>query len=105
MSDPKTVLDQTQVDAAQLTGWTYADATLSSTFATGDFATGLQLVARLGEAAEAANHHPDVELTYPSVTVRLTSHDVGGVTSRDTDLAALISGHAADLGAGAQEPS
>ncbi len=105
MSDPKIVLDQSQIEAEQLGDWTLRDQALHATFDTGDFATGLQLVARLGEAAEAANHHPDVELTYPSVTVHLTSHDVGGVTSRDTDLAALISGHAASVGAEAQRSS
>lgn len=102
MSDPKTVLDQTQVQAEQLSDWNFSEGLLSAIFSTGDFATGLQLVSRLGEAAEAAEHHPDVELTYPTVTVRLTSHDVGGVTTRDTELAAAISRFAADLGAPAQ---
>lgn len=101
MSDPKTVLDQSQIAAQQLADWAHVDDTLTATFATGDFATGLQLVTRLGEAAEAANHHPDVELSYPTVTVHLTSHDVGGITSRDTELAAMISGFAAELGADA----
>lgn len=103
MSDPKTVLDETQIQAEQLGDWSFADGTLSATFATGDFTTGLKLVSRLGEAAEAANHHPDVELTYPSVSVRLTSHDVGGTTSRDTDLARAISGFARDLEADATQ--
>ncbi|MGJ9421982.1 4a-hydroxytetrahydrobiopterin dehydratase [Aeromicrobium sp. CF3.5] len=101
MSDPKQVLDEAQVRAEQLSDWRWSDGALSATFGTGTFATGLQLVARLGEAAEAANHHPDVELTYPSVTVRLTSHDVGGVTSRDTDLAHAISTFARELEADA----
>ena len=41
-------------------------------------------------AAEEANHHPDITLTYPEVIVTLSSHDVGGITSRDLDLARTI---------------
>ncbi|MDP2772959.1 MAG: VOC family protein, partial [Nocardioides sp.] len=66
---------------------------------TGDFATGLALVNEIGAAADELDHHPDVDLTYPSVTVRLTSHDVGGVTSRDVELARRISSAAEGLGA------
>lgn len=67
-------------------------------FATKDFATGLRLVNKIGELAEAANHHPDVDLRYGSVTVRLSSHDIGGVSRRDAKLAAQISRAAAELG-------
>jgi 4a-hydroxytetrahydrobiopterin dehydratase len=56
-------------------------------------------VDRIGATAEEANHHPDVSLTYPEVIVTLSSHDVGGITSRDIDLARRISEHAAELGA------
>ena len=55
-------------------------------------------VARLVPGAEAANHHPDILLTYPEVTVTLSSHDVGGVTSRDLALAETVSAHAEELG-------
>ena len=48
--------------------------------------------------AEEANHHPDVVLTYPQVDVDLRSHDVGGVTVRDLDLARRISAIATELG-------
>ncbi|GAB2460237.1 VOC family protein [Nocardioides hungaricus] len=71
---------------------------LHARFATGSFATGLELVTRIAEAAEEANHHPDVVLTYPQVDVDLHSHDVQGVTSRDIALARRISEIAAELG-------
>ncbi len=58
--------------------------------------TGLRLVNRIGGAAESANHHPDLVLTYPHVEVTLTSHDAGGVTSRDISMARTISGFAAE---------
>lgn len=67
-------------------------------FRTGSFSTGLALVAAIGELAEAANHHPDVDLRYPGVTVRLTSHDVGQLSRRDLELARLISAAARELG-------
>ena len=71
---------------------------LHARFKTGSFVKGLELVNRISEAAEEANHHPDVVLTYPQVDVDLVSHDVGGVTSRDLDLARRISAIAAELG-------
>ena len=75
-----------QIQDAEL-GWSKEDNTLTATFATGDFATGLKLVNLIGASAEEANHHPDIELTYPTVRVTLTSHDVGE-----------INGHADQLG-------
>ena len=74
-----------------LDDWRFFLMRLHARFKTGSFVKGLELVTRITEAAEAANHHPDVVLTYPQVDVDLTSHDVGGVTSRDLDLARRIS--------------
>jgi 4a-hydroxytetrahydrobiopterin dehydratase len=86
------------VEAAGLTDWRQLFEALRTRFLTGDFATGLTLVNRIGELAEEANHHPDVDLRYPHVNVALCSHDVFGVTSRDLDLARRISAVAAELG-------
>ncbi|MFC7401588.1 4a-hydroxytetrahydrobiopterin dehydratase [Citricoccus sp. GCM10030269] len=98
MSDPKQKLTSTEIADAGLTDWQEADGTLRAEFRTKKFATGLDLVNRIGNSAEEANHHPDLTLTYPSVSVTLSSHDVGGITSRDLDLARIISDHAAALG-------
>ncbi len=99
MSDPKQVLRYPQVrDADGLDDWRFFLMGIHARFKTGSFTTGLELVTRITEAAEAANHHPDVVLTYPQVDVDLASHDVGGVTSRDLDLARTISSIAAELG-------
>jgi 4a-hydroxytetrahydrobiopterin dehydratase len=86
------------VEAAGLGEWRQLFEALRTRFLTGDFATGLRLVNRIGELAEAANHHPDVDLRYPHVNVTLFSHDVFAVTSRDIDLARGISAAAAELG-------
>jgi 4a-hydroxytetrahydrobiopterin dehydratase len=73
-------------------------------FDTGSFAMGAALVQRIAELADAADHHPDVDLRYGSVMVRTFSHDVGGLTERDTALARQISSAARDLGIAA-DPS
>jgi 4a-hydroxytetrahydrobiopterin dehydratase len=95
---PSETLSFVEVEAAGLSDWRQLFEALRTRFRTGDFATGLQLVSRIGELADAANHHPDVDLRYPHVNVTLFSHDVFGVTSRDLDLARQISAAAADLG-------
>jgi 4a-hydroxytetrahydrobiopterin dehydratase len=67
-------------------------------FRTGSFAKGVALVDRIGALADAANHHPDVDLRYPGVTVRLITHDVGGLSDRDVALARQVSAAARELG-------
>lgn len=94
----RTTLSFAEVEAAGLTDWRQLFAALHTRFLTGDFATGLELVNRVGALAEAADHHPDVDLRYPLVNITLSSHDVFGVTSRDVALARQISEAAADLG-------
>lgn len=97
MADPKQTLTPTEVADAAPAGWHQDGETLRARFATGDFATGLELVNRIGASAEEANHHPDLTLTYPEVGVTLSSHDVGGITSRDLELARRATEHAAAL--------
>ena len=97
--DPTQKLRYPQVLAEEgLDDWRFFLVKLHARFRTGSFVKGLQLVTRITEAAEAADHHPDVVLTYPRVDVDLISHDVGGVTSRDVALARRISAIAAELG-------
>jgi 4a-hydroxytetrahydrobiopterin dehydratase len=100
MTHPKQTLRYPAVLAEEgLDDWRFFLHKLHARFRTGSFVKGLELVTRITEAAEAANHHPDVVLTYPHVDVDLTSHDAGGVTSRDVDLARQVSAIAAELGA------
>ena len=66
-------------------------------FRTGSFAVGVELVDAIGRLADAADHHPDVDVRYRGVTVRLTTHDVGGLSERDIALARQISDAAHDL--------
>lgn len=87
----KTKLTNHQILQADLTDWRQLAQALHARFVTGDFASGLRFVTAVGEVAEAADHHPDVWLTYPFVDLRLASHDVGALTSRDVNLARQIS--------------
>ncbi len=99
MTDPKRKLRYPEVMAEEgLDDWRFLLLRLHARFKTGSFVKGLELVTRITEAAEAANHHPDIVLTYPQVDVDLHSHDVSGVTSRDLGLARQISAIAAELG-------
>ena len=70
-------------------------------FRTKSFAKGVALVDAIGMLADVANHHPDVDLRYANVTVRITSHDVGGLSERDVELARQISIAARELGVAA----
>jgi 4a-hydroxytetrahydrobiopterin dehydratase len=62
------------------------------------FVDAVAFIGEIAEAAEAANHHPDLDLRYRRLRVRLSSHDAGGLTDRDGELAATISALAAARG-------
>lgn len=70
-------------------------------FRTGSFAAGVELVDAIAGLADVTNHHPDVDLRYAGVTVRLTTHSVGGLSERDVELARQISAAARALEAAA----
>ncbi len=101
MADPKRTLTHREVADAGLADWRQLMGTIRARFRTGGFATGLRLVELIGAAAQEANHHPEIRLSYGEVLVELSSHDVGGLTSRDVDLARRISASAHELGAAA----
>jgi 4a-hydroxytetrahydrobiopterin dehydratase len=67
-------------------------------FRTGSFARGVELIDAITVLAQAADHHPDIDLRYSGVTVRLTSHDIEGLSRRDAALAKEISMVARDMG-------
>ena len=96
-----TTLTAAQIQHEGLADWVLVVRALEARYETNGFATGLDLVARIGAAAEEADHHPDVTLTWPTVLVRLWSHDSRGVTERDIALARRISAIAQDLGVAA----
>lgn len=67
--------------------WTEVDGALERTFELPSFVEALAFVNRVGELAEAENHHPDIAIHYRQVTLRWWTHTAGGITDRDRDLA------------------
>lgn len=72
---------------AAVEGWNEVDNALERTFTLGDFVEALAFVNRVGELAEAEDHHPDIRIDYKNVTLRWWTHTAGGITDRDRELA------------------
>jgi len=68
-------------------GWTEVDKALERTFGFDSFVDSLAFVNKVGELAEAENHHPDIAIHYDKVTLRWWTHTADGVTDRDRELA------------------
>jgi pterin-4a-carbinolamine dehydratase len=75
---------------ADMPGWTLEDGTIVRVFRTTGWKSSLMVVNAVGYLAEAAWHHPDLAVSWGSVTVRLSTHDAGGITERDIELAGRI---------------
>ncbi len=76
----------------QLAGWTYDEgrSALSRSFRFADFNEAFAFMTRVALAAEKADHHPDWSNSWNRVEIRLTTHNEGGVTTKDVDLARRI---------------
>jgi 4a-hydroxytetrahydrobiopterin dehydratase len=98
-ADPKRTLTELELVGEELPDWRMLIDRLHASFDTGDFVTAVKLVDAITAAAEEMDHHPDLDLAYGRLDVRLISHDVGGVTSRDVALARTISRLALAAGA------
>jgi len=99
------MLTPDQIEAAGLADWRTRRDALRTRFRTQRFTVGLDLVNQIGAAAEAADHHPDIDLRYGYVDVGLWSHDVSGISERDVALARRISELAAGMGVEAEPPA
>jgi len=78
------------VDTGRMTesdAWSEVNDALERTFVFESFDEALTFVNRVGELAEAENHHPDIAIHYDRVTLRWWTHTAGGITARDRDLA------------------
>jgi 4a-hydroxytetrahydrobiopterin dehydratase len=73
-----------------LSGWTITDGMLTKKYETNGWPITMLVVGAIAFLAESADHHPDLVVTWPSVTVKLSSHDAGGLTDRDFGLARKI---------------
>ena len=73
-----------------LSGWTREGGAIRKSFSFGKFADGIRFVDRVAVAADAMDHHPDVDIRYTTVTMTLSTHSAGGLTAKDFDLAERI---------------
>ncbi|MBA3889965.1 MAG: 4a-hydroxytetrahydrobiopterin dehydratase [Gemmatimonadaceae bacterium] len=73
-----------------LPGWTRRGDALTKTFAFDRFADGIAFVDTIAVAADAMDHHPDIDIRYTKVTVALSTHSAGGITQLDLDLAEQV---------------
>lgn len=79
---------------ADMPEWAETGGEIHRTFAFSDFVEAMGFVNRIAFDAERMNHHPDVLIRYNKVTLRLSTHDAGGITAKDFELAAIADGRA-----------
>lgn len=84
---------------SRLRGWSGGAGGISKCFRLADFAAAIRFVDALARVAEALDHHPDIDIRYDRVTLGLVTHDAGGVTDRDLELARRAEDLAAGMGA------
>jgi 4a-hydroxytetrahydrobiopterin dehydratase len=75
---------------ADLEGWQLDDDAIVREWRFDGFRDAIAFIGRVADLADEADHHPELWNSYATVRIRLTSHDVGGVSQRDLDLAARI---------------
>ncbi len=95
---PAPVLSDIEVQRqlGALPGWSRKGAVLQKTYHFADFPAGIAFLARVAEVAEALQHHPDIDVRYTRVTFLLSTHDSGGITAKDFELATRIEQLAAE---------
>lgn len=77
-----------------LDGWSYGDNQIEKEFKLEDFKSALSFVNKIGEEAEEMNHHPDLFIhSYNKVKITISTHDAGGLTEKDFQLAEKIENH------------
>ena len=84
--------DEIRAGLAGLPGWSLENGAICKQFVFDDFLGSVMFVNRITGAAEAANHHPDLAISWNKVTVTLVTHSDGGVTDADLAMAATIEG-------------
>ncbi len=85
-------LSDSEIESS-LTGvpeWSLLTDQIQRTFQFSDFAKAMKFVGKVAEVAEAAQHHPDILIRYNKVTLTLSTHDAGGITRKDFDLATKV---------------
>jgi 4a-hydroxytetrahydrobiopterin dehydratase len=82
--------DDVTARLAELPGWARTGDEIVRTYELPTFPAVIELVGRIADAAESANHHPDLDIRYRKLRVALSTHDAGGLTDKDFALATEI---------------
>lgn len=96
---PQLKLDEIADALHHLPQWQYENGTLSKEWKFADFGEAMAFINSIAEMAETARHHPDMVVNYNKVRLSLSTHDAGGVTEKDVELAKKIE----SFGIGARE--
>lgn len=79
--------EQIQSELAKYPNWSEVGGQIARTYQFDTFMQAIRFVNEVAEAAEAAQHHPDILIRYNKVTLTLSTHDAGGITMKDFELA------------------
>ena len=79
-----------QRELGSLPGWSRRGAVLTKTFTLASFRAAIETVRRVADVAESADHHPDIDIRGSKLLFTLSTHDAGGVTQKDIELAREI---------------
>ncbi|MFG0286421.1 MAG: 4a-hydroxytetrahydrobiopterin dehydratase [Phycisphaerales bacterium JB039] len=93
-----TKLTEAEIEQAltQTPEWSEVSGEIQRTFEFADFGQAMRFVNAIAEAAEEAQHHPDIMIRYNRVTLSVSTHDAGGITVKDFDLAKVADAAATD---------
>ena len=86
----KLTSDQIKTGLTSVPEWKQKGDSITRTFQFKDFPAAIKFVNTVAEPAEKANHHPDIDIRWNKVTLVLSTHDAGGLTDKDFELAAKI---------------
>ncbi|MEO8910803.1 MAG: 4a-hydroxytetrahydrobiopterin dehydratase [Gemmatimonadaceae bacterium] len=79
-----------QRELGNLQGWSRRGEVITKTYQFRNFLSGINFVTAVAKAADAADHHPDIDIRYTKVTCTLSTHSAGGITQKDLDMAKQI---------------
>jgi 4a-hydroxytetrahydrobiopterin dehydratase len=77
-----------QAQVAGMQGWEVRAGALEKAYSCGDFDGSMAFTNRVAKAAAEADHHPDIAISWDTVTLRWVSHSAGGITEKDVEMAA-----------------
>lgn len=84
------LLSEAEIDENLPDSWRHEGDEIVRTFEFGDYLHGVNFAQMVGEIAQSQFHHPEITIRFKEVDIRLTTHDEGGVTDADLEMAELI---------------